>query len=120
MTQAIETLLRRNLHDVFGEHDAVRRRRAIDDLIAEDCVFLDPAGRHVGRAALDTAVGAVQAQFPDFVFTEIMVQALQETGRLHWGFGPPGAPPRVTGLDVILVRDGMIAALYTFLDPPKS
>ena len=117
MSETIETLLRRNLHEVFGEHDAVRRRRAIDELIAEDCVFFDPEGHHVGREALDAAVAALQARFPDFVFAEIMVQALEETGRLHWGFGPPGAPPRVTGLDVILVRDGMIAALYTFLDP---
>lgn len=120
MTQAVETLLRRNLHDVFGERDAARRRQAIDELIAEDCVFIDPHGVHVGRSALDAAVAAVQAQFPDFVFQESMVQALQETGRLHWGFGPPGAPPRVTGLDVILVRQGKIAALYTFLDPPTG
>jgi hypothetical protein len=120
MTQAVETLLRRNLHEVFGERDAGRRRRAIDELIAEDCAFFGPDGRHVGRKALDAAVVTLQARFPDFVFTEIMVQALGETGRLHWGFGPPAAPARVTGLDVILVRDGMIAALYTFLDPPKK
>jgi hypothetical protein len=120
LTQAIETLLRRNLHDVFGERDAALRRRAIEELIAEDCVFFDPHGRHVGRAALGAAVAALQARFPDFVFTEIMVQALDETGRLHWGFGPPGAPPRVTGLDVIVVRDGIVAALYTFLDPAKT
>jgi ketosteroid isomerase-like protein len=120
MPETIETLLRRNLHEVFGERDAARRRRAIDALIAEDCVFFAPDGRHVEREALDAAVAALQARFPDFVFTEIMVQALEETGRLHWGFGPPGAPPRVTGLDVVLVRDGAIAALYTFLDPPLS
>ena len=120
MTQAIETLLRRNLHAVFGERDATRRRRSIDAIIAEDIVFHDPHGKSSGRDALDAAVAALQAQFPDFVFTEIMVQALEETGRLHWGFGPPGAPPKVTGLDVVLVREGMIAALYTFLDPAKS
>ncbi len=29
-----------------------------------------------------------------------------------------GEPPRYTGLDVIIVRDGKIAALYVFLDSP--
>ena len=120
MTQTIETLLRRNLHDVFGQRDAAKRRRAIDEIIAEDIVFFDPHGHASGRNALDAAVVALQAQFPDFAFSEIMVQGLDETGRLHWGFGPPGAAPKVTGLDVIHVRGGMIAALYTFLDPAKA
>jgi len=33
MTNTIETLLRRNLHGVFGERDAAKRRRAIDEII---------------------------------------------------------------------------------------
>jgi hypothetical protein len=44
------------------------------------------------------------------------VQAVQDAGRLSWGFGPPGEPPRVTGLDVIVMRENKIARLYTFLD----
>jgi ketosteroid isomerase-like protein len=45
------------------------------------------------------------------------VQSVHDAGRLAWGFGPAGEPPRVTGVDVILMREGRIAALYTFLDP---
>jgi hypothetical protein len=36
------------------------------------------------------------------------------------GSGPPGEPPRYTGLDVIIVRDERIAALYVFLDAPPT
>jgi hypothetical protein len=32
-------LLIRNLHDVFGENDPVRRRAAIDKIFTEDCVY---------------------------------------------------------------------------------
>jgi hypothetical protein len=32
------------------------------------------------------------------------------------GFGIPGESPAITGLDVIVVKSGRIAALYTFLD----
>ena len=43
MSYSISTLLTRNLHDVFGENDAARRRAAIDEIFTEDCVFYDPA-----------------------------------------------------------------------------
>jgi ketosteroid isomerase-like protein len=34
--------------------------------------------------------------------------------------GPGDEPPNYTGLDVVIVRDGKIAALYVFLDPVQS
>lgn len=118
MLDLIPILLARNLA-LFGERDAVRRRAAIADLFTGDCVFLEPHGRHVGWEALDRAVKALQDQNPGFVFTALgPADALQGGGRLAWGFGPQGQPPRVTGLDVIVVCDSRIAALYTFLDPP--
>jgi ketosteroid isomerase-like protein len=36
------------------------------------------------------------------------------------GLGPPGEPPNYTGIDVIIVRDGKISALYVFLDSPPA
>jgi len=42
------------------------------------------------------------------------------SGSLAWGSGPRGAKPDYTGLDVIIVRDDKIAALYVFLDPSPS
>ena len=42
MSNSISTLLLRNLSDVFGENDPVRRRAAIDEMWHEDGVFYDP------------------------------------------------------------------------------
>jgi hypothetical protein len=39
MSNNISTLLLRNLSDVFGENDPVRRRAAIDEIWHEDGVF---------------------------------------------------------------------------------
>ena len=47
-------------------------------------------------------------------------QALHNAGRLAWGSGPRGEKPDYTGLDVIIVRDDKIAALYVFLDSMPS
>src|ERR1700751_1157634 len=44
MPYNISTLLTRNLDDVFGENDPVRRRAAIDEIFTEDCVFYEPKG----------------------------------------------------------------------------
>jgi len=44
MSYSISTLLTRNLHYVFDENDAARRRATIDEIFTEDCVFYDPGG----------------------------------------------------------------------------
>ena len=119
MSDNIENLLVTNLHEVFGERDTARRATAIEAIFDRDCLFSDPGGRHVGHRELEDAVVALQAQFPDHVFTQIgSVDALQDSGRLAWAFGPPNEPRRITGLDVAVVNAGRISALYTFLDPP--
>jgi hypothetical protein len=42
--------LLRNLHDVFGEIDPVRRRAAIDEIFYEDAVFHELSGTPLGSA----------------------------------------------------------------------
>ena len=120
-TSTIETLLKRNLLDVFGENDTSRRRAAIAEIFVEDVVFSDPHQRHVGREALDGAVAALRELLPGYVFKERgAAQVRTDSGRLAWSYGPAEDPERITGLDVIVVRGDQIAALYTFLDQPPA
>jgi hypothetical protein len=117
MSDIIETLLLRNLREVFGEGDPAHRRAAIAELYTEDCTVLLPIGRYVGHEALDQVASELRAGHPSFVYTPHSTpQAVQDGGRIAWGSGPAGEPPRYTGLDVIIVRDGKITALYVFLD----
>jgi ketosteroid isomerase-like protein len=121
MSDRMHELLYRNLQEVFGEGNAARRRAAIEDLYTEDCVLYVPSGMFVGREALDKFAGDLRSTHPDFVYTPHgEAQALHNAGRLAWGSGPRGQPPNYTGLDVIIVRDGKIAALYVFLDSVPS
>src|SRR5882724_5358543 len=102
MPDRIHELLHRNLQEVFGESNVVRRRAAIEDLYTEDCVLYAPPGVFVGPEALDRFAGDLRATHPHFVYT------------------PRGEPPNYTGLDVVIVREGKIAALYVFLDSAAS
>jgi hypothetical protein len=122
MTHSIATLLTRNLHEVFGEADPVRRRAAIEDLYAEDAVFYDPQGIHRGRDAIDEIAGKIRAMHPDFRYTPTrQPEVLHEAaGRLQWVSGRPGEAPAYSGTDVIVVKDGRIAALYLFFDSPPG
>ncbi|HET7085396.1 MAG TPA: nuclear transport factor 2 family protein [Rhizomicrobium sp.] len=121
MPDRIQELLSRNLQEVFGEGDAARRRAAIKELYTDDCVVTVPPGTFTGHAALDKLAGELRAMHPHFVYTPHgEPQSLHKAGRLAWGSGPPGEKPDYTGLDVIIVRDGKIAALYAFLDSMPS
>ena len=117
-SEQIIELLHRNLQEVFGEGDAARRRAAIDQFYTDDCVLYVPPGVFLGRDALDKFAGDLRATHPDFAYTPHgEAQALHNAGILAWGSGPRSEAPDYTGLDVIIVRDGRIAALYVFLNP---
>ena len=120
-TERIIELLYRNLQEVFGEGDPARRRQAIDDFYTDDCVLYVPPGVFAGRDALDKFAGDLRATHPHFVYTPRgEAQALHNCGILTWDSGPAGQAPDYTGMDVIIVRDGRIAALYVFLNPKLS
>ena len=119
MTQTVETLLRENMHGVFGERDAQKRRNNISRLWAEDGVFIDHNFRYEGHSRIGDAAAALVEKFPDFVFTDSAeIQAFNGVGKLDWGFGPAGKEAKITGIDVLVTKGEKIAAVYTFLDPP--
>ena len=69
MSNNIATLLLRNLNDVFGGNDPVRRRAAIDEIFHEDAVFYDPnGGVFRGRNEIDRIAGVIKATHPDFKY----------------------------------------------------
>jgi len=118
MGNSISTLLTRNLHDVFGENDPVRRRAAIDEMFTEDCVFYEPKGGiYRGRDEIDRIAGVIKASHPDFEYQPTV--GPEETGnggRIQWVSGSPGEAPAYAGTDFIIERDGRIAAIYLFFD----
>jgi SnoaL-like domain len=121
MSERIHELLLRNLLEVFGEGDFAKRRSAIEELYTDDCVVNVPPGILVGHDALDKFAGDLRATHPHFAYApHASPQALHNAGCLTWGSGPRGGVPAYTGLDVIIVRDEKIAALYVFLNSPPA
>ena len=112
----IEGLMRANLLEVFNERDPELRRAAIARSYTSDVRFSDPDEVVEGHDALDAKAGRILDDAPGFVFTpDGEVQVNHDLGYLAWNFGPDGAPPVVRGIDIALVRDGLIASIYTLL-----
>ena len=117
MSFAVSTLLLRNLHDVFGEFDPMRRRATIDEIFHEDAVFHEPNGSYRGRDEIDRIAGEIKAAHPDFRYQTLSPpEVIGDGGRVRWVSGNPGKPPAYAGTDFIIARDGKIAAVYLFFD----
>jgi hypothetical protein len=118
MSYTVSTLLLRNLDDVFGQIDPLRRRAAIDEIFHEDAVFHDPnGGIYQGRDEIDRIAGVIKATHPDFQYQPISPpEEVGDGGRVRWVSGSPGNPPAYAGTDFIIARDGKIAAVYLFFD----
>ena len=121
MAHTVETLLRENIHGVFSERDVQKRHANITRLWAEDGVFIDHDARYEGHSGIALAADGLAKKFPNFIFTERgEIMAFHGVGKLDWGYGPAGAEPVITGIDVLVIKGDKIGALYTFLDPPKK
>ena len=118
MQTSVSTLLTRNLNDVFGENDPVRRRKAIDEIFTQDAVFYDPKGGvYRGRDEIDRVAGELRVMHRDFRYQPIgEPEEVGNAGRVRWTEGRPGETPAVAGTDFIVTRDGRIAAIYLFFD----
>jgi len=118
MSYSISTLLLRNLSDVFGENDPVRRRAAIDEIFHEDAVFYDPqGGAFRGRDEIDRIAGVIKATHPDFEYQPLSPpEESGDAGRVRWISGTPGKPPAYAGTDFIVARNGRIASVHLFFD----
>jgi hypothetical protein len=118
----VKGLMKQNLLGVFGERDAVKRRSLIAKIWDTKGIFIDPEGRYVGHTGINDAVEQLQRRFPDFAFSVLADgDANSGVGRLPWGFGPPGEPRKITGIDVLVASDDRrITAIYTFVDAVKG
>ncbi len=86
MSNSISTLLLRNLSDVFGENDPVRRRAAINEIFHEEAVFYDPKGGIFrGRDEIARIAGEIRATHRDFRYQPIAEpEEAGNGGRVRW------------------------------------
>lgn len=104
--------------DAWNETDPTARRAAVDDLYSEDARYVDPLAAAYGREAIAATIGAVQEQFPGFVFRLAgPVDAHHDQARFGWELGPVDQEAPIVGFDVVVTdAAGRLQTVLGFLD----
>jgi SnoaL-like domain len=103
---------------IWNDTNPTSRRLAVDELFATDARYVDPLVDARGRDAIDTMIGAVQSQFPEFVLRLAgPVDGHHDQARFTWELGPAVGEAPVAGFDVAVVGEGMqLTEVRGFLD----
>jgi hypothetical protein len=103
--------------DTWNETDPAARRAAVEQLYTEDARYIDPLATAEGHDAIAAMIGAVQDQFPGFVFRLAgPVDGHHNQARFGWELGPAGAEAPIVGFDVAVIDEGRIQTVLGFLD----
>ncbi len=109
-------LLLRKFNEIFIEIDPVRRARMLAASFTEDCLWIHPGGRIVGRDGINEAATEIRGHFPDYRYKVTSeVESMHNVATCRWGSGMPGEPFHYTGTDFLEERDGRVSRLYTFI-----
>jgi len=101
----------------WNERDAVRRRRLIADLWADDASFRDPVAAGDGLAGIDQVIAGIQARFPDFRFTQVgQADGFGDFVRLTWELGPSGGEAPIQGSDFLTLENDRLKVVTGFFD----
>jgi hypothetical protein len=103
--------------EVIGQRDAARRRIAMRAVYAEDCLCVEEDAEFAGFDVIDERAEGILELGPGWVLRPTRAaEVVNGIGLVRWGFGPPGAAPVITGLDVAIFQRGKIRTLYSFVD----
>jgi hypothetical protein len=104
--------------DAWNQTDPNARRVAVDELYSEDARYIDPLAVAEGKEAIAATIGAVQQNFPGFVFRLAgPVDGHHNQARFSWELGPAGEPAPIVGFDVAVTDgEGRIKTVFGFLD----
>jgi SnoaL-like domain len=102
----------------WNETDDGTRRRAVADLWTADGRYVDPLVEAEGTDGITATIGAVQQQFPGFVFRLAgPVDGHHRQLRFSWELGPAGQAAPIAGSDVAVTdSNGRLRTVLGFLD----
>ena len=116
-------LLIRNVFEVFNERDEEKRLALMKELYNEDAIFYESGeASFTGLEPINVRVTEVLKTIPpELLFRPSGVQEQNhDIARLAWTLSEDGGPVVLSGMDIGLLKNGRISALYMFPDAPVA
>lgn len=96
------------------------RDRLLAEVYAADVSVSEPSVVRTGRKGMAEAISGLQAAVRGGALSRSgPVQTSQQLSTYSWDLGADGGPVLASGRDVVIVRDGAIAALWVIIDSPE-
>jgi hypothetical protein len=79
-------LLMRNFNEIFIELDPLKRAALLAESYTEDCLWIHPGGRIVGREGINEAATEIRTHFPEYRYTVTgEIQIMHNVATCRWG-----------------------------------
>ena len=83
-------LLMRNFNEIFIELDPLKRAALLAESYTEDCLWIHPGGRIVGREGINEAATEIRKHFAEYRYTVTSeIQIMHNVATCRWGSGMP-------------------------------
>jgi catechol 2,3-dioxygenase-like lactoylglutathione lyase family enzyme len=106
---------------VFNNTDPADRLIKMKAIYQNHVYFSDHDGIVNGLEPLNDRITQLLETNKNFKFTPIKIDNVGNRVRIFWNYGPAANPKLIEGMDLIILEDGKIRSLDTFLDRfPKS
>lgn len=117
---AIKAVIEKHLA-VWNDTNEATRKAAIETIYSLDVKVADPDEKYKGRELVDGVIVAFQTKFSGAALSLVGKPQIHHNGAyFKWQLGVAGAPAVATGLDFIMLKDGLIKTLYVFVDKPAK
>lgn len=124
MDHTAAQLLEDSLLKVWSERDEEKRMAVMTRIYSADIVFYETDNTPVitGHQAINQLIKSLQAQWPPEFTFKLTKPAVANHGVSHvaWTLGVANATPAASGMDIAIVKDGLIKELYLYLDATAS
>ncbi|WP_449398620.1 hypothetical protein [Chryseobacterium wanjuense] len=113
------TILQDSLLLIWNNRNSAERIALMEKIYASDITFYesDSSEPFVGTESIDHLIQTLQKDWPsDFEFTLTETpKSNHNVQQISWQLGIPGQQPAAKGMDIAIIENGRIKALYLFL-----
>lgn len=117
MAAEVEALVSDHLA-IWNSEDADQRLQAMASVYTDDVRTAERDATYAGHAGVDEAIAGLQGALPGMKLSlSGPIQRAQDLVTYQWNLGKPDeGVVAVTGRDVLVIDNGLIAVLYVLID----